>query len=302
MSQDLPTRGRIAGDHLSEEDGVCRFCVQHGEGEKWYLQARNYAADLTSDLERRGFMLDFIADFDTHRANALAGLGLLQRMPRLVATPVRRTAERRQQRIHFGQPVPIEECESIFRIATSIVRLPCVCRKYAGRGEQAWCLAISTQPEATDAVLAEAFASYGDGPDVSRFQRLTGPEAMRLLREAEERGLMHSVWTFLTPFIGAICNCDLPSGCLAMRVTREFDTRVMWKGESVARVDPEKCTGCRSCVKQCPFEAVGYDRASHKASVRLAECYGCGVCRAACAAGAISLADRRTVPAVAHSW
>jgi len=54
---------------------MCQFCVQHGDGEKWYLQARNYAADLSSDLHRRGYMLDFIRDFDAHRAQRWLGSG-----------------------------------------------------------------------------------------------------------------------------------------------------------------------------------------------------------------------------------
>ena len=29
---------------------MCEFCLKHGEGEKWYLQAKNYSDDLFSDL------------------------------------------------------------------------------------------------------------------------------------------------------------------------------------------------------------------------------------------------------------
>ena len=31
---------------------MCDFCVQHGEGKKWYVQAKNYAEDLLSDVRR----------------------------------------------------------------------------------------------------------------------------------------------------------------------------------------------------------------------------------------------------------
>ena len=33
-----------------------QFCHQHGEGKKLYLQARHYAEDLLSDLERRWYI------------------------------------------------------------------------------------------------------------------------------------------------------------------------------------------------------------------------------------------------------
>ncbi len=38
---------------------MCQFCIKHGEGKKWYLQAKNYAEDLLSDLRRRNFILNF---------------------------------------------------------------------------------------------------------------------------------------------------------------------------------------------------------------------------------------------------
>jgi heterodisulfide reductase subunit A-like polyferredoxin len=113
---------------------------------------------------------------------------------------------------------------------------------------------------------------------------------------------MHSVWTFGTPFIGGLCNCDRAAGCLAMRLTREYDVKCMWKGEYVAHVDPDLCTGCRQCAELCPFDAIELDAASQKAMVRLERCYGCGVCRAACSAEALSLAPRADVPAVARVW
>ncbi len=280
---------------------MCRFCVQHGDGERWYLQARNYAADLTSDLERRGYVLDFIRDFDRHRAQAIAGLELLNRMPRAIREPIRARVERGLRTCHFGQPVPIEECADIFGIATSIVRMPCVCRRFAGtRQDDGWCMAVTVRP--VDDLLLEGFAGYRDGPEARDLQHLTKPEALAMLRDAEEHGLMHSVWTFVTPFIAAICNCDLTSGCMAMRITRELGTRIMWRGEWVAGVDAGACEGCKRCVERCPFDAIRWVAAEKRAEVEVSECWGCGVCRSACAREAISLADRRDVPAAAARW
>ena len=33
---------------------MCEFCLKHGEGKKWYLQAKNYSDDLPADLRRAG--------------------------------------------------------------------------------------------------------------------------------------------------------------------------------------------------------------------------------------------------------
>jgi Pyruvate/2-oxoacid:ferredoxin oxidoreductase delta subunit len=275
---------------------MCQFCVQHGDGEKWYLQARNYSADLTSDLARRGYMLDFVRDFDATRARAIAGLQLLDTMPRAIRGPIKRKISRNMQEVHFGQPVPLEECARIFDFATSIVRMPCVCRRFAGtRQGDGWCMAVTMRP--IDDLLLEAFSSYEDGPEAADLHHLTKEQAVAMLADAEEQGLMHSVWTFMTPFIAAICNCDMSSGCMAMRITREFDTPLMWKGEAVAGVDADACGGCRSCVPRCPFDAMLWDRATKRASVDEAACWGCGICRSACDREAIHLVERAAVHA-----
>ena len=39
---------------------MCQFCHQHGEGKKWYLEARNYSEELLSDITRRRYILHFI--------------------------------------------------------------------------------------------------------------------------------------------------------------------------------------------------------------------------------------------------
>ena len=54
-----------------------------------------------------------------------------------------------------------------------------------------------------------------------------------------------------------------------------------------AKVDEEKCTGCESCVAECPSEAINMD--SDKAKVDLETCIDCGVCVDACPEEAISM-------------
>jgi len=121
------------------------------------------------------------------------------------------------------------------------------------------------------------------------------------LREHEQEGLCHTIWTFHTPFIGGLCNCDR-TDCLAMRCTVTCSTPVMFRGEWVARVDPDRCTGCRNCMRFCQFGALGYSAANQKVVVDSSRCFGCGTCRAGCRSQAISLLDRRRVPAAAELW
>lgn len=271
---------------------MCQFCVKHGDGKRWYLEASTYAHDLDQDLKRREYLIDFVRDFGDSREWTKRTMPLLDRAPEPIRGVGAALFTRTMKKNHFGQPVPIEECAQIFDIATSVVRLPCPCRYHAGTPDEGYCLAITTKP--IDALLEEAFAAYDVGPDVSKFQRLTKTEAMKLLRRAEDEGLMHSVWTFQSPFIGAICNCNIESGCMAMDLTVTHRAPIMFKGEYIARVDEETCLGCAACVERCPFGAMAIDPASQRVVIDAEACYGCGTCRSGCAFDAITLRDRTT--------
>jgi ferredoxin len=269
---------------------MCQFCLQHGDGKAWYLQASTYAYDLDSDLKRREYLEDFIKGFGKNREFALKNLARLEKLPAPIRDLGRSVAGKQMQKSHFGQPVPIEECEQIFDIATSVVRVPCPCRYESGSKDEGYCLAITTKP--IDRYLDEGFKDYDMGPDTAKFERLTKAEAVALLHRAEEEGLMHSVWTFVTPFIGAICNCSLESGCMAMRITVEHETPIMFKGHHIAQADLDACTGCAECVERCPFDAITIDPGHKRAVVDTEKCYGCGVCRSACDYNALRLLDR----------
>jgi ferredoxin len=52
-------------------------------------------------------------------------------------------------------------------------------------------------------------------------------------------------------------------------------------------VDKEKCTGCESCVPECPSEAI--KMVDGKAVVDIDACVDCGVCIDACPEEAISM-------------
>ncbi|HEX9094275.1 MAG TPA: 4Fe-4S dicluster domain-containing protein [Coriobacteriia bacterium] len=273
---------------------MCQFCVQHGDGKTWYLEASTYAYDLDADLKRREYLLDFVKDFGANRAWALENLERLERLPARFQRLGKAAASRSMMPSHFGQPVPIEECEAILDICTSVVRIPCPCRYEAGTPDEGYCLAITTKP--IDAALEEAYADYDIGPDTAKFQRLTKAETMELLRRTEQEGLMHSVWTFVTPFVAAICNCSLEAGCMAMRLTVEHDTPNMFKGHSIAHADMEACVGCADCVERCPFNALTIGPGHKRAIVDGERCYGCGVCRSACEHDALTLVPRETAP------
>lgn len=82
----------------------------------------------------------------------------------------------------------------------------------------------------------------------------------------------------------------------ASRAARVLSRETLTAGGRVAVVDPEKCTGCLTCVRICPFEVptiqpdlAGAGEIMGAAHIEPAVCQGCGVCAAECPAYAIEL-------------
>jgi len=281
---------------------MCEFCMKHGEGKKWYLQAKNYSNDLLSDLRRRKFIEHFFSNPELPRQGERR-LDDLAKAPKLVQALVRRGITRKMKKDHFGQVVPIEEIEEILRRASSIVRIACYCRHTTVGKEKRYCYGVSLSPSGTTMidVLRSLDTCFLTGPDTAGLETLTSDEAIAAMRAHEHEGLCHTVWTFNAPFIGGICNCDR-SDCYAMRFTVTREIPLMFRAEYVAEVDPASCAGCRECIGLCQFGAITYSAGNEKAVVDQTKCYGCGICRAACAPQAIRLLDRRESPVAANLW
>lgn len=54
-----------------------------------------------------------------------------------------------------------------------------------------------------------------------------------------------------------------------------------------AYVVEEDCSGCKTCVPLCPYNAISFVAATKKAQINEVLCKGCGVCVAACPSGSI---------------
>jgi len=281
---------------------MCEFCHKHGEGKKWYLEAKNYSEDLLSDLRRRKFIKHFL-ERPEYIDKSIKKIEQLDRAPGFVRRVLARRISNKMKKIHFGQVVPIEEVERIFDFVTSIARFACICRHITVGSEQRYCYGISMAPNGGKLaqIIREIDAKYLIGPDTAGIESFDKDRALTTLRDHEQEGLCHTVWTFVPPFIGGICNCD-KADCLAMRTTVTYGVPVMFRAEYVAKVDPDLCIGCRECMRVCQFGTIGYSAAQEKVMIDPRRCYGCGICRSVCSSEAISLEERAAVPIAANIW
>ncbi len=117
---------------------MCEFCHTHGEGKKWYLEARNYSDDLLSDLRRRDFIKDFFENPEA-QGKTVEKIGQRANASGFVKKALAIRISEKIKKLHFGQVVPIEEVERIFDFVTSITRFACLCRHVTVGSEQRYC-------------------------------------------------------------------------------------------------------------------------------------------------------------------
>jgi len=275
---------------------MCEFCTQHGEGKKWYLQAKNYSEELLNE-ERKRFMREFFEESGEDRLGRLVALDKLRASDPTAHKALLPSIVEEQKKNHWGQVVPLEEIEQILDMSLSVVRVPCVCRStLRGYRNARFCFGV------TGLGSSSAPAPLIGHPDyTSDMEQLTKEDAKKAIQKLDRNGLVHTVWTFVTPFIGGICNCTV-NECLALKHRTRLDLPMFFKAEYVATIDWEECNGCRDCMKMCNFGAITYSAYADKCSINQLQCYGCGVCRVECPRDAITLRDRNAVPALANEW
>ncbi len=268
---------------------MCEFCVKHGDGKKWYLAMENYSRDLLHHDERIRFIGHFTNTFEERIPRRLNQLEKLSRTPlRNIVKPFLTRSEKRD---HFGQIVPLEDVEQIMSNLDGICRLSCPCRRVTtGEKNARFCYALTADPQ----LAAEIDDSYS-------LEVMTTDQAIESVRALDKEGLFHSVWTFKTPYIGALCNCD--QDCLAYRISYSRGYfQLMFRSEYIAHVDFDVCNGCRNCMRQCHFGAIRYSVVNKKVEIDVRQCFGCGVCRAACPHDAITLHARSADPVGWKIW
>ncbi len=186
-----------------------------------------------------------------------------------------------QENISADQTLaPYHTLENKIRAARKISVADCICRKESrltGNGcdyPLETCLNFG--------VAAEYYIEIGIGREID------ADEAIRILKEADEAGLVHAGAN--SKHLSNICNC-CPCCCASLKgITQKgHDKHRYMNALYEAIIDYEACTECEECIETCPVEAISM---ADVVMVDRDKCLGCGLCAGNCPGEAIAMTLR----------
>ncbi|MFH1139565.1 MAG: 4Fe-4S binding protein [Pseudomonadota bacterium] len=169
-----------------------------------------------------------------------------------------------------------EDIKEIIEKSRSLAVTKCTCRLIAHKCDKPLeaCLQVNN--------AADYSISRGTG------RSLTKKEAMDLLRETEEAGLIHVVVN-KQDVDHFICNC-CACCCQTFPILIKYGISVVEPSRFAAQVDPDLCTACETCLGRCFFGAITINDI---AEINLEKRLGCGLCQVTCPTEAISMKEIR---------
>ncbi len=171
-----------------------------------------------------------------------------------------------------------EDIQEIIENARTISVTKCTCRLTAHKCDKKLeaCLQINRG--------AEYNIARGTG------RKLTKEQALDIVREAEQDGLIHVVMN-KQEVDQFICNC-CPCCCQTMPILIQKGISVVEPSRFAAAVDPTVCSSCGACLDRCYFTAITLGDEG-PALVDQTKCMGCGLCMVTCPTEAISMVEVR---------
>lgn len=289
---------------------MCEWCMKHGAGGKWYMNAKNYSDELAKELDLESYLEEQWRNFEQVFIRKILGissigLGYKLQMP-IIGRVIRWNAERMihsqsknrnpiRADGHFGQVVPLEDAKVILSelAAEPIIQNYCMCRMMQRGVKDVCCINFG--------VLSGVIEKLPRFIPKNTKVRLDREEAVARLEEQNKKGRVATVWFQPVPYINAICSCEVPQ-CGGLRLRTDFGLKAVYKAEYVADVNPDLCQGCKECISVCQFGAIKYSPTLERALIDQNKCFGCGLCRDRCKYDAIKLVPREQTPGLKNKY
>jgi ferredoxin len=174
--------------------------------------------------------------------------------------------------------LPTEQALEILRKARTVALTNCACRTHYRRCDKPVevCLTLN---ETGEKEIAQGLA-----------RPITLSEAAKVLRKANENGLVHLTLYMPDHEVFALCNC-CACCCHDLQILKQYGRRDLTvRSEYLAVTDEEACIHCGQCVARCVFEARKHE--NDQMIFDPDACFGCGLCVTTCSANAIKMKPR----------
>ncbi|RJP78326.1 MAG: 4Fe-4S dicluster domain-containing protein [Desulfobacteraceae bacterium] len=181
------------------------------------------------------------------------------------------------------QVLDVDSVNNIIESADTVALTKCTCRVIAHKCDMPLevCLQVNNAAKYT--------IDRGSGREITK------EEAFKILRECEEKGLVHV--TMNKAHVGHfICNC-CGDCCQALPLIISEGIKICDPSRFQASIDPDSCIGCGTCQDRCYFGAIEETDASSNGSVMKVlteKCLGCGLCMITCPEKAITMIEARS--------
>ncbi len=175
--------------------------------------------------------------------------------------------------------LPTEQVMEILSNASSVAVQDCECRTHYKRCDKPLevCLLLNK--------VGDKFVSKGKARHVSL------AEAIDILRNANENGLIHLALYMPDHEIFALCSC-CSCCCHELQIVKLTQRKeLMVHSEYIAATDFEACIHCGECVDRCIFDARSFN--DEKLEYNPEACLGCGLCVTICPVAATTMILRK---------
>jgi ferredoxin len=173
--------------------------------------------------------------------------------------------------------LPYEDVRAIFQANVSFHVGDCICRKERGLVGKACSAPVHN------------CVSFSPRPRPARPGDVSKEQALAILDEAEEVGLVHTV-TNVVEGVGYVCNCCGCCCAILRGVTELGIEHAVARASYYAEIDADQCQGCGTCVGRCQVRAIA--ERDGVSVVDRARCIGCGLCVTGCPHDAAKLLRR----------
>ena len=174
---------------------------------------------------------------------------------------------------------PYEQAEQLLENAASWGVRECICKKQKS---------LLGQPCSYPTTVCMAFVKNREHAfdDDELTKPITKEESLRLLKQAEEAGLVHCSYNMQSGHY-YICNCCTCCCAVLRGVNTLSNPREYIKTDFVISVNADLCTGCGTCIDRCQFHALSVPE--DVCVPNTTRCIGCGVCAMVCPESALEL-------------